>query len=99
MKNLTAHIQGGWLIVCLLLALACLVQAQCPAYPRAMDQVYICNDASFRVFDFDQKATIHNPTRFTFPVFGGTAWMDFKNGAGWQTFLVDGSPQKCFHFV
>jgi len=88
MKNLTACPWSGWPIVCLLLCFPFFSKAQCPAYPRAMDQVYICYSAD-HLLSFDQNATLHNPVRFTFPGFPSDVTVTFNAGDGNGQNIID----------
>ena len=84
MQNLTScRTVSGGLIICLMLASPSFFCAQttksCPAYPRAMDQVYVClettqhpgNPGTDHTYSYeltlDQNINLHNPVRFTFP--------------------------------
>ena len=64
MRKIISHrMVGGWLLACLLLAFSQTLFAQCPAYPRAMDQVFVCYDPAEKTVKLDPAATIHNPVR------------------------------------
>lgn len=74
---------GGWLFLCLLLTFSVRSIAQCPDYPRAMDQVYVCYNGDYTL-SFDQNVTIHNPVRFTFPILPSdvTVFFDYDSNDG-----------------
>lgn len=87
---------GRHLLLCLLFSFSCffesIAQTNCPSYPRAMDQVYVCHtkevidlgtgEEHFHDLGFDQNATLHNPVRFTFPVLPADITLSFDAGDG-----------------
>ncbi len=92
MNNLTALIKKSrWLLPCLLLYFFIVfqLQAQCPPYPRAYDQVYICQNGD--AVELGQKSSIHNPVRFTFNPLPSevTMRLNFGDGNGWHFFNSD----------
>lgn len=77
---------GRELVFCLLLMLQFNLSGQnCPPYPRAIDQVYVCCGSNAA---FGQNASIHNPIRFKFGTFPNydnyKVEVDFKDGQGYQ---------------
>ncbi|MBL7827484.1 MAG: hypothetical protein JNJ57_12680 [Saprospiraceae bacterium] len=90
MNHVTALARkGGRPILCLLLALLFSIfqlQAQCPAYPRAYDQAYVC--IGNLELTFEQNSAIHNPVRFTLGAIPSDyqVQIDFGDGTGWHAF-------------
>lgn len=78
-------VRGGCSFAFFCLATSHIPAQQCPIYPRDMDEVFVCCGAKP---NFEQNASIHNPTRFTFGDFPNwdnyTVRVDFKDGQCFQ---------------
>lgn len=86
MKKFSAHwLVSSWALLCLLLHFNIPLHAQCPAYPRAVDQVFVCINGGGLIVN--QQGINQNPIRLTFPIFT-TGDYTFDAGDGTGEFIV-----------